>query len=122
MSLSGINNTGNICFINSTFQCMSNTPMFREFIKIYIKQDMRLIEVINKFNLGKFKAKEIKIECAKILLENEHTDSITDSITDNEKQILKHIIKHSFDIYIYISFKDVMKKLIEKKNKVINID
>ena len=122
MSLSGINNTGNICFINSTFQCMSNTPMFREFIKIYIKQDMRLIEVINKFNLGKFKAKEIKIECAKILLENEHTDSITDSITDSEKQILKHIIKHSFDIYIYISFKDVMKKLIEKKNKVINID
>ena len=122
MSLSGLNNQGNQCFINATFQCLSNTSTFREFIKIYEKQDIKLIQVINKFNLGKFKAQAIKNECIKILKNQEESDSESISITDNEKQILKHIIKYSCDIYIYISFKDIMKKLIEKKNKVISIE
>jgi len=115
MSLSGLANLGNTCFINSTLQCVSNTPFIREFIKTYEIKDIKLIEVINKFNLGKFKAQDIKIECAKIL--SEHSDNIP----DNEKQILKHLIKFSFDIYIYITFKDIMKELINKTNKVINI-
>ena len=45
MSLSGLNNPGNLCFINSTLQCISNTSIFREFIKIYEKQDIKLIQV-----------------------------------------------------------------------------
>lgn len=114
MSRCGIFNNGNECYINATIQCFAISPCIRDFIKRYNKDDEKLIEVINKFNLGKFKAQDIKIECDKILIEQANTLSI------DEKKILSHLIKYSYDIFIYISLKEIIKKLNNNDSKHIN--
>ena len=111
MSHPGIRNTGNECFLNATLQCLSVSPFIREFILRYTKKDIQLLEVIDKFNLGKFKADDIKFECKRILSEQSETINI------DEKIILEQLIKHSFDIFIYISFKEIIRLLSDNDNK-----
>jgi len=112
----GIRNTGNQCFINSALQCLSVSPVIIEFISKYINKDNQLLEVISKYNLGKFKANSIKTECSRILLEQ------SEAINTDEKIILEKLIKHSFDIYIYISFREIIRQLNNTydEHKVIN--
>ena len=114
MSRSGINNDGNECYINATLQCLSVSPFIIEFIKRYNKDDDKLIGVINKYNLGQFKAEDIKSKCNDILLEQSET------ISEEDKKILLHLYKHSYDIFIYISFKEIIRKINAKDCKVIN--
>lgn len=114
MSRSGIRNNGNECFMNSSFQILASSPFIQEFMTRYKSDDTRIFAIINKFNLGKFKAVEIKEECTKIIREH------SNSLDAKEKSILEHIINHSADIFIYIAFKDIINKLSEKKIQVIN--
>ena len=116
MSRCGIINNGNECYINATLQCLAISPFVREFIKRYNKEDDKLIDVINKFNLGQFKAQDIKIECSKILTEQSAT------LSNDDKKILLQLIKHSYDIFIYISFKEIIRKLNDKETKNKNIN
>ena len=116
MSRYGIRNDGNQCFINATLQCLAISPFIREFIKRYSKEDENLIEVINKYNLGQYKAEDIKEECKKILVEQSETISIED------KNILLHLIKNSYDIFIYISFKEIIRKLNDKDKQCKTIN
>ena len=115
MSSSGIKNTGNNCFIISALQALSNTPVIRDFIEHYIPQDAKLMKVINKYSLGQYKAQDIKAECSKILISN------SDTLDNSEKNILTHLVKYSYDIYIYISFKDIIQRLTKIKSKVLSI-
>lgn len=114
ISHNGIRNTGNQCFINATLQCFASSPFILEFISRYKIKDDNIINFINKFNLGQFKAQDIKLECSKILLEQ------YDNLSVDEINILKQLIKHSFDIFIYISFKEMIKKINSNGNKIIN--
>ena len=114
MSRSGIINNGNECYINSTLQCLAVSPFIIEFIKRYNKEDEKLVEVINKYNLGQYKAEDIKDECNKILIEHSET------INKEDKTILLQLCKHSYDIFIYISFKEIIRKINSKDCKIIN--
>lgn len=116
MAKCGIRNTGNECFLNATLQCLSVSPFILDFIKRYNKEDDKLFEVIRKFGLGKYKAQEINEKCNIILQEQSETISIED------KTILLHLKKHSYDIFIYISFREIIRKLTDKDNqdKIIN--
>ena len=113
MSRNGICNTGNQCFINATLQCLASSPFILEFISKYKIRDDNLIKTITKFNLGKFKAQDIKTECKKILLEQLET------LNKEEFTILNQLVKHSYDIFIYISFKEIMKKIIRNDSNII---
>ena len=110
----GLYNGGNQCFINAAIQCLAISPVINEFIGHYTKEDLEMIQVISKFKLGKFKVDEINIECERIL--KEHLD-ILDS---TEKHILSKLAKNSEDIFIYISFKEMIRNMNEKQNVVIN--
>ena len=114
MSRSGINNNGNECYINSVLQCLAVSPFIIEFIKRYSKDDEKLVEVINKYNLGQYKAEDIKDECNKILIEH------SEKINKEDKKILLQLCKHSYDIFIYISFKEIIRKINAKDCKTIN--
>lgn len=116
MARCGIKNNGNECFVNSTLQCLAVSPFILEFIKRYTKEDEKLSGVITKYNLGQYRAENIKDECNKILLE----ESISNPITNEDKKILLHIIKHSYDIFIYITFREIIKKINAKDSKIIN--
>ena len=105
MSRHGLYNNGNTCFMNAALQCLSVTPSICNFIRIYNTEDENLIKLITKFNLGKCKTDTIKLECRKIL------DNQKDTLTNDETQILTKLEKSSDDIFIYISFKDLIKKL-----------
>lgn len=114
MSRNGICNTGNQCFINAILQCLASSPFILEFISKYKIRDDNLIKTITKFNLGKFKAQDIKTECKKILLEQLET------LNKEEFTILNQLVKHSYDIFIYISFKEIMKKIIRNDSNIIS--
>ena len=115
MSISGIKNPGNNCFMIVALQCLSNTPVIRKFIENYNSQDLKLISIINKYSLGQYKAKDIKVQCSKLLISNAETLDVS------EKHILSHLVKYSYDIYIYISFKDIMQRLNKTNSKVLSI-
>lgn len=109
----GIYNTGNDCFINSTLQCLAVSPFIINFIDNYCNDDIKLISIINKYELGKFKSNKINIECETILLNN-------NDIPKEDMEILKYISKNSNLLYIYISFKEIIKKLNNGEEKPIN--
>lgn len=114
MMRSGLRNNGNECFINSALQCLAISPLIKDFLANYSREDEKLIEVICKFKLGKFKADEINIECERIL--KEHSD-ILDA---NEKHILSKIAKNSSDIFIYIAFKQMIINMNTNRGTVLN--
>jgi len=113
MARYGINNNGNECFLNVVLQCLSVSPFIRDFIKQYSSDDIELIKLITKFKLGNLKAdcksesKEhnIKFACMNILSNN------ADALLPIESKILQKLQTHSKDVYIYISFKDIMRQL-----------
>lgn len=114
MSHCGIQNHGNECFINATLQCLASSPFIINFINNYNIDDANLITTINKFNLGKLEANDMKLECSKIISQNKTT------LSNNEIKLLNQLIKHSSDIYIYITFKEIIKTLNTKSNSIIN--
>ena len=114
MSRCGLRNSGNDCFMNASIQCLAVSPFIRKFIKYYDNEDSKIIGIINKFHLGKYKADDIKIECDRIILDK------ADSISKEDVDLLKKLSKNSADFYIYVSFKDLIKSLNTKKDKVIN--
>lgn len=114
MSRCGLQNNGNECFINAAIQCLAISPAILGFISNYINEDKKMIELIGKYNLGKFKADNINVECKKILEEN---NNVLEPI---EKHILSQLANHSEDIYIYISFKEIIKNINENRGVVLN--
>ena len=114
MMRSGLRNNSNECFINSALQCLAISPVIRDFIANYAKEDEKLIEVICKFKLGKFKADEINIECERIL--KEHLDILDAS----EKHILSKLAKQSESIFIYIAFKQMIINMNTNRGTVLN--
>ena len=114
MSRNGINNNGNDCFMNSALQCLASCPSIINFINHYQHQDIKLIEIITKFNLGKFKAHNINGECKRIL------DTNFDNLTSDEINILTKLKENSKSVFIYISFKNIIKNLNDKKKQTIN--
>jgi len=113
MARCGLRNNGNDCFINSTLQCLAVSPFIRNFINRYSAEDTKLIEIINKFSLGKFKADDIQVECARLL-------KTKNDLGKDELKILTHLTKHTSDIFIYISFKEIIRNLNEKKAQIIS--
>ena len=109
----GIYNTGNDCFINATLQCLAVSPFIINFIDYYSNDDAKLISIINKYELGKFKSDKINIECDKILLNN-------NDISKEDIDVLKYISKNSNLLYIYISFKEIIKKINNGEEKPID--
>ena len=99
----GINNRGNACFINSTLQCLAVSPFILEFIDNYTNNDSKIIHIINKYELGKFNSNEINLECDRILKK--------DTTPKEDVEILDYISKNSTILYIYISFKEIIKNI-----------
>ena len=113
MARCGLKNSGNECFMNATLQCLSVSPFIQNFITRYKNEDIKLFQVITKFELGKYKADNIKIECDRILTTQ------TETLSADEKRILLHLLKNSANIYIYIAFKDLIRNLTIKKGKLL---
>jgi len=109
----GIHNSGNDCFINATLQCLAVSPFIIHFIDHYTNNDLKLINVINKYELGKYKSNKINLECDIILLN-------TTDIPEEDKEILKYISKNSNLLYIYLSFKEIIKKINNGEQSVID--
>jgi ubiquitin C-terminal hydrolase len=101
----GLINRGNDCFINSAIQCLAVSPFIHSFIKRYHSDDVKMINIINKYNLGKLKADQMKEYIEKILEEK------SEDIPIDDKRILKQVAKHSGDIFIYICFKELINNL-----------
>ena len=108
----GIYNNGNDCFINSTLQCLAVSPFIINFIDNYNSNDNQIIDVINKYDLGKFNSNRINIECDKILKNN-------NDIPEEDTEILKYISKNNKLLYIYISFKEIIKNLNNGSSEII---
>lgn len=99
----GIVNRGNSCFLNSTLQCLAVSPFILEFIDNYSNNDNEIIRIINKYELGKFNSNEINVKCESILQEP--------TTLKEDVEILEYISKNSSILYIYISFKEIIKNL-----------
>lgn len=109
----GLSNRGNDCFINAAIQCLAVSPFIHAFIKRYHNDDIKIIKIINKYNLGCLKSDQMK-EYIEILLQK------NPDIIDYEKNILQHIAKHSGDIFIYTCFKELINNLHSRSNKTTN--
>jgi ubiquitin C-terminal hydrolase len=116
MSRNGLRNRSNICFINSVLQALSVSPFMNDYISRYSRDDNKLFEVIGKFNLGKFKADNIKIEAERIL------DTDKNALSKDEIRILTKLTTHSAEIFIYISFKEMIRNLNKPLGKVLNCE
>lgn len=114
MSHCGIRNHGNECFINASLQCLSASPFIIDFINNYSIEDETLINIINKFNLGQYEANEMKNKCSIIISQNKNNLSIV------ENKILQQLSNNSLDIYVYITFKEIIKNLTNKSDSIIN--
>lgn len=112
-SRTGLINRGNDCFINSAMQCLAVSPFIHTFIKRYHIDDIKMISVINKYNLGKLKADQMQEYIEKLL--EEHSN-----ISGDEQRILKQVAKHSGDIFIYICFKELINNLHSRMYKNIS--
>jgi predicted Zn-dependent peptidase len=55
----GIYNHGNDCFLNSTLQCLAVSPFIINIIDSYSSDDLKIINVIKKYDLGKFNSNKI---------------------------------------------------------------
>ena len=108
----GIYNTGNDCFINSTLQCLAVSPFILSFINYYEAQDIKLIEVIKKYNIASNKSNELKIECEKLV-----KNKTILNISKEEVEILNYISKNNYVLYIYLSFKKIINNLNDNKIK-----
>lgn len=118
----GIYNRGNNCFINSTLQCLAVSPFIINFLDNYSNNDLKLISTINKYDLGKFKSDKINIECDKILKYNEDNKNNPNHTHINEDDIenLKYISKNNKLLYIYISFKEIIKNLNNGSSDIVD--
>ena len=108
----GISNRGNHCFLNSTLQCLAVSPFILEFIDNYTNNDGKLINIINKYQLGKFNSNEINIECERILKE--------DSPAKEDIDTLEYITKNNNLLYIYMSFKEIIKNINNGANEPVD--
>ena len=114
----GIYNTGNDCFINSTLQCLAVSPFIINIIDSYSSDDLKIINLIKKYDLGKFNSNKINIECDNILKKYENKEIL---IKDNKDiEILKYISKNSNVLYIYIVFKEMIKNLNNGTDDIID--
>ena len=111
--MTGLNNNGNDCFINSAMQCLAASPFIHEFIQNYKTDDIQLMNIINKYNLGKIEPKHMKHTIIQILLNN------TNIISD-DKKILTHFCNHSDDIFIYLCVKNIINNLHSRTNNITN--
>jgi ubiquitin C-terminal hydrolase len=111
----GLINNGNGCFYNAVMQCLAESKFIHQYLERYYIDDIKIINIINKYKLGKYKANEIEEYITK-LLDSEHKHLIS----DDEKRLLLHISKHSNDIFIYTCFKEIINKLHSKLYKTIS--
>jgi ubiquitin C-terminal hydrolase len=118
MSQCGIVNNGNECFINATLQCLSVSPFIRNFIERYKKDDSFMIETLCKYGLSKFKAPDIKVECTKLIDLSKSDENI--KFTPDEMQVLTKMSQYSSDVFIYITFKEIIKCLMVKRGQLIS--
>lgn len=114
MSLVGIQNTGNDCYINSLLQCLAVSPFIIKLFKRYEEEDATLMEVIQTFELGRFKASKMADEAKRILEEIPNLEQI-------EVKYLTKITKNIGDIFIYIALKEMIKKLKTAKSEDKNV-
>ena len=112
----GIYNKGNYCFINATLQCLAASPFIINFIDNYKNNDLEIIKVIEKYNLGHFKSNKISIECEKLLKQNETKNNIE----KEDQEILKYIVNNNKLLFIYISFKEMIKNLNNDSQDVLD--
>lgn len=112
--IKGIFNNGNDCYINSALQCLSVSPFIIDFINQYKTNDEEIINIIKKYNLGSYKANTINIEADKLinLKKNNKLD-----IPIKDIKYLEYISKNSYLLYLYLSFKNIIKNL---NNTLIN--
>jgi len=108
----GIINRGNHCYLNSTLQCLAVSPFILEFIDNYTTNDAKIINSINKYELGKFNSNEINLECDRILKE--------DNPSKEDIDTLEYISKNSNLLYIYISFKEIIKNINNGANEPVD--
>ena len=114
----GIYNHGNDCFINSTLQCLAVSPFIINIIDSYSSDDLKIINVIKKYDLGKFNSNKINIECDTILKKYENKEIHIED--DKDIEILKYISKNSNVLYIYIVFKEMIKNLNNGSEDIID--
>jgi len=106
--IKGIFNNGNDCYINAALQCLSVSPFIIDFINQYKTNDEEIINIIKKYNLGSYKANTINIEADKLinLKKNNKLD-----ISNKDIKYLEYISKNSYLLYLYLSFKNIIKNL-----------
>ena len=109
----GLNNTGNNCFINSAIQCLAVSPFIHTFLKHYRQDDTKMISIINKYSLGKLKSDEMPEYIEQLIKNNP-------DINPEEQRTLKHVAKHSGDIFIYTCFKELIRNLNARNHKTIS--
>jgi len=110
----GLINRGNDCFINSAIQCLAVSPFIHSFINRYHIDDVKMINIINKYNLGKLKADQMRDYIEKLLADK------PEDIPLNDIRILKQVAKNSGDIFIYICFKELITNLHSRMYKNIS--
>jgi ubiquitin C-terminal hydrolase len=122
MSRVGLINTGNDCYINSLLQCLAVSPFIIKLFKKYEEDDIKMIEVVNKYELGKYKSNDIGERAKEIIEENSNSNSNSNSNLDNnELKILNKINKNAGDIFIYIAIREMIKKLNNSNKDGINL-
>lgn len=109
----GLINSCNDCFINSAIQCLAVSPFIHAFLKRYQEDDNKMVFIINKYEIGKLKADEMKEYIEKLLSDNKN-------IIGEEKRILKQIAKNSGDIFIYTCFKELINNIHSRNYKNIS--
>jgi ubiquitin carboxyl-terminal hydrolase 8 len=116
--LSGIKNMGWNCYINSVLQVLASDIFLIESIVSYSKDDQDLINLIVKYDLRICNDNDITISKIKNMIS---TKKSTDGneLTKRELELLIYMDSHFFNIFAYITIKDMLINLFKNRNNTI---
>jgi ubiquitin C-terminal hydrolase len=112
----GLRNKGNNCFINATLQCLAVSPFLIDYIKFYMEEDANILECLKKFELSKYKSDQVHDICKNIL------ESSTYTLSETDEKYLKQFMRNSNSMFIYISFKQLIKNLYIRRERTLDPD
>ena len=122
----GIQNIANNCYFNAILQSLASSKSIYSILNNNYNMDKVILFIINKYKLNDLGLTNLQSKCTELLitlrtaLQASTSSSITSSI-QTEIFVIEKILKYTYETYIYLEWKNVVKKLHDNINKTVDI-